>query len=618
MINRKAMLFFLAIAGALVLVLTALGLYTFRQFSLYAAERHAASVAETIKVGLTESMVNGTIDKRGQFLERLTQVPGVRSVRIIRGAAVVRQFGPGMSREGGSDPRVDEVMASGKASFELSDNIESPVFRAIIPYTATALSLPNCLQCHQVSLGTVLGAVAIEVPLAEMQHQAIVAAVLVSLAVVAAFAVAALLLRRHLRPLVATAEAVKDVTNQALVGNFSGRVAQQSADEVGEIAANMNRLMQFLEKELGIIASRVGQLVGQNPSATGNRLVATTEMVVGLVEASQFKQAIEEDQNKTEIYRRIAAVLSGSYDFSRFSIYEVAASKNRIIPMIVDGEVDAPCRWCDPEILVDASACRAQRTGHIVNAVEFPGLCTKFRDDGDERQTHICLPIVQSGIVGCVVQLVAPAEHGQLLRMLVPFIAVYLREAAPVLEAKRLMEHLRESSLRDAMTGLYNRRFLEEYVTTLVATSQRRKSPFTVLMLDLDHFKQVNDTHGHEAGDKVLKVLADILAKSVRSSDLVVRYGGEEFLVVLLDSGSDDAGKVAEKIRARVAETKIPLPGAVLQKTISIGLAEFPQDADNFWQVVKFADVALYEAKTGGRNRVVRFLPNMWKDPDNY
>jgi diguanylate cyclase (GGDEF)-like protein len=286
--------------------------------------------------------------------------------------------------------------------------------------------------------------------------------------------------------------------------------------------------------------------------------------------------------------------------------------------VVVDGETGAECRWCDPQVLVEADTCRAKRTGHDVNAVDYPGLCTMFRDASGQNNAHICLPITQSGAVGCVVQMVMPAEESQLARMLVPFIVVYLREAAPVLEAKRLMEHLRESSLRDAMTGLYNRRFLEEYTTTLVATSQRRKSPFAVLMLDLDYFKQVNDNFGHEAGDKVLKTLADILAKSVRSSDLVVRYGGEEFLMVLQDSDAEAAMKVAEKIRAQVAETKIALPAAMLQKTISIGVAEFPADADTFWQVVKFADVALYEAKAAGRNRVLRFAPAMWKDAEKY
>jgi diguanylate cyclase (GGDEF)-like protein len=217
--------------------------------------------------------------------------------------------------------------------------------------------------------------------------------------------------------------------------------------------------------------------------------------------------------------------------------------------MLVVGEMGANCRWCDPQILVDASFCRAKRTGHEVDAIAQPGLCTMFRP-GAEGDTHICLPMIQSGMAGCVTQIVVSREEADLTRLMAPFLAVYLREAGPVLEAKRLMEHLRENALRDAMTGLYNRRFLEEYVSALVAGSQRRKSPFSVLMLDLDFFKQVNDTHGHEAGDKVIKTLADILQRNIRSSDMAVRYGGEEFLVLLLDTGAGGAQKVPQRAQA--------------------------------------------------------------------
>ncbi|MCX8087232.1 MAG: GGDEF domain-containing protein [Rhodocyclaceae bacterium] len=606
-------MFFVSILAMLVVVLTTLSAYGYRRFSLYTAERHARSVAETVKVGLTESMINGTIDKRQQFLARVAMVPGVQQVRVVRGPAVIEQFGPGLASEKAADG-VEKVLSNGKERFEVIETEQDLVFRAVIPYIANDQGVPNCLQCHAVLNGTVLGAVMIDISLGEVRREGILAVIFVSFAVFLAALLSLALLRRLMNPLTETAQAVREVTSQAVGGNFSGRIRQQSSDEVGEIALNINKLMDFLEREITTIRSRVGQLMGQHCNQGGNQLVLTAEMVESLVEASQFKQAIEEDQTKLDIYRRLGDILEQKYSFSRYSIYEIAASKNRMTPMLVDGEVSGNCRWCDPQVLVDASFCRAKRTGHEVNAVGFPGLCTMFRP-ANPGDTHICLPIIQSGMAGCVVQVVVSADEAQLAHMMAPFVSVYLREAGPVLEAKRLMEHLRENALRDAMTGLYNRRFLEEYVSALVATSQRRKSPFSVLMLDLDFFKQVNDTHGHEAGDKVIKTLADILQRNVRSSDMAVRYGGEEFMLLLLDTGAEAALKVAEKIRADVEATKIPLPGGMLQKTISIGVAEFPNDSDSFWQVVKFADVALYKAKATGRNKVVRFTPDMW-DPD--
>lgn len=614
-LQTKTLLFFSILMGSLILVLGAISLYTFKQFSLYTAERHARSVAESVKVGLTESMVNGTIDKRQQFLERLGSVPGVESVRIVRGPAVTKQFGAGFVNENPEDSAATQVLTSGDPYFQMLDKKGMPVFRAIIPYTASNEGLPHCLQCHVVSNGTVLGAISIDIPQSEVKRQAILAVSLVSISVLLFALLMLLLLRRQLRPLMETADAVSHVVTRAVKGSFSGRVKQHSSDEVGEIAANVNHLMEFLDEYLTTISRRVGDLMGHHQQNTGNQLVATTEMVESLVEASQFKQAIEEDHNKQDVYLRLANMLTEKYDFNNFSIYEVATSKNHMVPIVVDGQADAPCRWCDQQILIDADGCRAKRTGHEVNAVDFPNLCTMFRDDNtDESHTHICLPIIQSGAVGCVVQMVIPTEQARLARLLMPYIAVYLRETAPVLEGKRLMDNLKENALRDAMTGLYNRRFLEEYASQLVATNQRRQSVFSALMLDLDYFKQVNDTFGHEAGDKVLKTLSEILLKNVRTSDMLVRYGGEEFVIVLVDTPAEVALDVAEKIRAKVEETKIQLPGAMLQKTISIGVAEFPTDADTFWQVIKYADVALYEAKDKGRNRVVRFTPDLWKE----
>jgi diguanylate cyclase (GGDEF)-like protein len=226
--------------------------------------------------------------------------------------------------------------------------------------------------------------------------------------------------------------------------------------------------------------------------------------------------------------------------------------------------------------------------------------------------------VIQSGSVGSVVQLLAPPAEQESLQVKAPFIHVYLRETAPVLETKRLMESLRDSTLLDPMTGLHNRRFLEEYVETLVASVQRKQSHVAILMLDLDYFKMVNDTYGHDAGDAVLKALSNLLKHSVRASDMIIRYGGEEFLIILTDSSGEMADRVAENIRVAVESLKVPVAGIVLQKTISIGVSDFPSDSETFWQAVKFADVALYQAKDRGRNRVIRFTPAMWTESKDY
>ena len=616
-LNTKTLAFSATIMTLLIVVVTALSAWSFRRFSLYMAERHTISVAEAVKIGLTEAMINGTIDKRLEFLERLKNTPGVTDLHVVRGPAVIKQFGPGYPLEQIKSEDEARVIDQAKPVFSLRDREGDLLFRAIVPYVATDHGQPNCRQCHQVDPGVALGAVTIDISLAEVRGQAITAVGLVSLAVLTAALLSLLWLRRLIRPVAETAVAVREVTASAATGDFRGRIAHASSDEVGEIAAHVNRLMGFLEKEVGTIQDRVAELMGHQRNCGGNQLAATTEMVEALVEAAKFKQAIEEDRYKSDIYHRLASILREKFEFRRFTLYEVAASKNRMVPVVLDCDTSAPCQYCDQQILTDADACRAKRTGRAVDGVAMPAICDSFRP-ANEGDAHICLPIVLSGTAGCIVQMVIGRDEGPLAQLMMPFLAVYLRETAPVLEAKRLMDSLRENALRDAMTGLYNRRFLEEFVETLMAGVERKKGKFSILMLDFDYFKQVNDTYGHEAGDKVLKALAEILNRSVRGSDMVVRYGGEEFLVILLDTDGERAVEVAEKIRGEVAGTKVTLPTAVLTKTISIGVAQYPADADTFWQVVKFADVALYEAKSAGRNRVTRFEAAMWKEDEKY
>ncbi|WIM06358.1 MAG: sensor domain-containing diguanylate cyclase [Candidatus Nitricoxidivorans perseverans] len=439
-------------------------------------------------------------------------------------------------------------------------------------------------------------------------------------AAVVVFAVGAfLLLRRLIHPIVDTAGNVGIAVQRAIGGDFRTVVEVSTKDEIGQIADDMNRLLGYLGDGLNRIGCEVAQLTSHAPSCDGNLLDATVEMVKTLTQAAYFKQAIEEDETKAEIYARLSVAVEQRFGVREYSIYEVLPGRNQILPMFVDGEAQGACRWCDPQILVRNEACRARRTGHTVDSVGAPGICYSFRpppDAGSRR--HICFPVIQSGRVGSVLQLVVTDADRQRAQDLIPYISVYLREAAPVLEAKRLTETLRESNLRDPMTGLHNRRFLEESVETLVAQARRRNAHMAILMLDLDYFKMVNDTHGHDAGDAVLKSLAKVLTQSVRASDYVIRFGGEEFLMLMQDIDGGQAVMVAEKIRAAVEEMRVQVSGKVLQKTISIGIADFPGDSDTFWQTVKFADVALYHAKETGRNRVIRFKSELWSDGKEY
>ncbi|HEX6534996.1 MAG TPA: diguanylate cyclase [Gemmatimonadaceae bacterium] len=167
---------------------------------------------------------------------------------------------------------------------------------------------------------------------------------------------------------------------------------------------------------------------------------------------------------------------------------------------------------------------------------------------------------------------------------------------------------LRRMAVTDVLTGLFNRRHLEERLREMFDHSQRLHEPLAVVMFDLDHFKSVNDTHGHQAGDEVLRQLAGLLRESVREIDRIGRYGGEEFMAILPGTVLDAAVTFAERARQEVEAHEFTFDGGSLRRTLSCGVAAWPHPRIRHRdELVKAADDALYVAKALGRNRVVRF-----------
>ncbi len=166
-------------------------------------------------------------------------------------------------------------------------------------------------------------------------------------------------------------------------------------------------------------------------------------------------------------------------------------------------------------------------------------------------------------------------------------------------------KELETISVTDSLTGLYNRKHLMETLAHEVTRGQRYDHSLSVLMIDIDHFKKYNDTFGHLAGDRLLAKMARIFKESIRSIDYVARYGGEEFVVMLPETGSREAISAAERIRTRVVGETMIDSDETHSTTISIGVAGFPENGDTLESVVASADEALYQAKRGGRNRVV-------------
>jgi diguanylate cyclase (GGDEF)-like protein len=175
------------------------------------------------------------------------------------------------------------------------------------------------------------------------------------------------------------------------------------------------------------------------------------------------------------------------------------------------------------------------------------------------------------------------------------------------LELKKALQELQEQAITDPLTGLHNTRYLRELLLREMLRAKRKDSPLAAIMIDVDHFRRINDSLGHEAGDEVLKELGALFKKSIRGgSDIACRYGGEEFAIILADATSEGARRRAEDIRAAVKRLELRYGGKpVGGLTVSLGVALFPYHADQATTLLRKADEALYQAKAAGRDRVV-------------
>ncbi len=333
-----------------------------------------------------------------------------------------------------------------------------------------------------------------------------------------------------------------------------------------------------------------------------------------------FKKVIEEDTSLETVYTRLGEVFEKEAGIKHYRIFDVNAAKGTmsvVYPYVSD---ESDFLSCNEEILHSCSLCRAQKTGHKVSSFEYEGVCKEFMKE--EGKKHVCIPLIVSGHAGAVVQFVFEKVHSaeelEHINEKIFKAESYIKNSLSVIETKRLMNTLRESSLVDGLTGLYNRRFLQDHSNQIIASTLRRKKQISLLMCDMDYFKQVNDKFGHDVGDSVLKETSHILKKCVREADIVIRFGGEEFLILLIDTEVDYGMSVAEKIRLAVEEYSFKTTDGILKKTISMGVSDFPNDTDGFWQAIKFADVALYKAKEMGRNRCIRFSSDYWDQKANF
>jgi len=229
----------------------------------------------------------------------------------------------------------------------------------------------------------------------------------------------------------------------------------------------------------------------------------------------------------------------------------------------------------------------------------------------DKKSSTLCVPILTQGGLTGLFHLCYKTKYAEEICQLseaesyLVVIRTLVENYCLVISNLKLKENLLCESIKDSLTGLFNRRYMNEYIYRELHRHKRKKLPLVLMIIDIDHFKNINDTHGHLVGDEILTSLALIWRESVRMEDVICRFGGEEFVVVMPEANIENGSNKAEYLRNKIASKAIKTSFADINVTISIGVAVFPDNGLTVEKLIAEADHALYVAKTCGRNRIV-------------
>ncbi|WP_025209628.1 diguanylate cyclase [Hippea sp. KM1] len=297
----------------------------------------------------------------------------------------------------------------------------------------------------------------------------------------------------------------------------------------------------------------------------------------------KFKEDIDLCESEEEIFLLLAELLKREFNIKNFSIYK--EKNSNLIPVVREGTINCP---------FTQKCLKAVKKGMTLN------------ETCPNNQEYICYPIFSGESLMGAIEMVFDSDT-PINTTMKKVINRFIQSMAHSLNIKRLTQSLKELSLKDKLTELYNRRFLEEVIPTILSTAKRLNTKVAVVMIDLDDFKKINDSYGHLIGDEVLKHVAAILKNHFkRSSDLIVRYGGEEFLIILENIEEENLIQLLKGFKDELSASPIKINGNTINITASIGYAIIPEDAQDFKEAVRLADEAMYAAKKEGKNRIIK------------
>ncbi len=585
----------------------------FRDYALKNSIEKSKLIAKVVRDGLTSHMVNGIMDKRADFIKNLSNVKDIEDLWIVRSDAVRKQYGQGFKNEVLRDTIDKEVIKTGKMVQKFVEEANGAHLRVTVPFIASSYDTPDCTSCHNVAEGTVLGAVSMELDISSVREAGAYTILRIFLLNLVFIIIALGVTRYYIKPYMGLFEDLLTMIKKAHTGDFTHKINSNIKGDGALVVEQINNLFQKMQETFGELKNNLNTFVSRANLSCSDPLYEAKAIIHELADVYKFKHTIELDPSRSALYNRLVYVISHKFEIEHFALYEVDKVTNtRVLLYISEGE-----SFCDESTIHDTNRCRTQRTNSDVISTDFPNLCENCTK---QDMKYICINFNINEDVSLNLSISAKTEDKiNDINQNISSIRNYFEAAKPVIESRILMDKLKDSSLRDGMTGLYNRRFLEEYIDSTMVQAVKSNIRYSVLMIDIDFFKMVNDTHGHDVGDIIIKGLSETLISNIREIDMAIRYGGEEFIILLHNPSVKKALEIAEKIRASFQARSFSINShESISKTISIGVAHLPEDADSIWKVIKFADTALYVAKDSGRNKVIEFKKEMFDLGESY
>ncbi len=593
--NKKILGIIATMMLAFSLVLIVVVTVNFRDFSQSRELHKSNMVASLVKDGLTAHMVSGTMDKREFFLDNAKESSGALKIWLFRTKKVTELFGKGFANEKIKDAIDKKTIETAQMQKVINERLIKSTLRITIPYIATTEQNPNCLSCHtNAKEGDVLGGISMVFDIDDTRNEAMLT-ILKIVGITIVFIILFLYVtNRFLKPYTNMLVNIKESLQKASNGDYSSKIEVKDGDDSTEVAIWMNTLLEKLQNTIGSIENNISLFVSDRREKFNDPLEKSQAIIKDIANIYKFKRTIEQDISKDVIYKRLIRIFKNQLHVADISLYEVDIKKDKRL-LVYD---DTKEKFCESADVKTSQRCRAFRTNSVVMSDDFENICQACKT----HKEYLCINYPIDENISLVLN-IKPENIEELHenKKAIGYIKNYLESARPVLQSRILTTILQQSNMIDGLTGLFNRKYLNIFMETNI----KEYKNYAVAMLDIDYFKKVNDSFGHDAGDRVLKGLSEIFREAIKKEDIAFRFGGEEFLVFM--PNGIDAKETIQKIKDKFEKTIFDMGKESINKTVSAGISCYNDDKTSIWQVIKYADIALYEAKNSGRNKIVLY-----------